>query len=74
MAISKADALLERLQHAFGDRPLRAELQRMMGRRDPLEFFTDNARDSLIRNLLADHRTSRRFAAENRKHHQQRRT
>ena len=72
MTPTKADSLLERLQHTFGDKTLREELRRMMGMRDPLEFLTDDARDSLIRNLLADHRTARRYAALSRAHYRSR--
>ena len=74
-APTKADPLLERLQHAFGEKLINDELSRMMRVRygnDPLDWLTDEARDVLVYKLISSHRTSRRYAAQNRKIHRER--
>ena len=74
-APTKSDPLLERLQHAFGEKHIREALHDLMSQRfgnDPLDYLTEGAKDELVRALIYDHRVSRRYAAASRKHYRER--
>lgn len=71
---TKADALHERMEHAFGAKQVERNFDHMVAAfsRNLLDFLTDDARDELLRRCIVSHKLHRRFAAENRKHHQRR--
>lgn len=68
MTPTKADPLIERLKHAFGERHIREALSDMM-RADPLEWLTDDGRDELVHRLIAEHKSARRYAELNRRNY-----
>jgi hypothetical protein len=74
MAPTKADPLLERMLHAFGDERIMRSFRNMITAHgcNLLDYLTDDARDELIRRCIVSHKLQRKFAAESRKHHQRR--
>lgn len=71
---TKADPLFERMLHAFGHQRIQHSFVNMLTAHgcNLLDYLTDEARDELQRRCIVSHKLHRRFAAENRKHHQRR--
>lgn len=74
MTPTKADPLLDRMEHAFGRQRIEHSFKNMVTAYgcNLLDYLTDEAREELLRRCIASHKLQRRFAAENRKHHQRR--
>lgn len=70
MTPTKADPLYARMVHAFGEKRVDAEIKSLMstsGKRDPLRWLTDEARDELLLWLISDFKFTRKLNAENRR-------
>jgi hypothetical protein len=74
MAPTKADPLHERMEHAFGRQRISRSFESMVAAAgcNLIELLTDEAREELLRRCIANHKLSRKFAAESREHYRRR--
>lgn len=70
---TKADPLVERMEHAFGRQRIAKSFENMVAAHgcNLFDYLTDEARDELLRCCITSHKLQRRFAAESRKVHAQ---
>ena len=68
-APTKADPLYERMLHAFGDKRINDAFKDLVWKSGLIDLLTDEARDELVRRCISNHKLSRKFAAESRRHY-----